>query len=247
MRAAFLPVNLGIWPLIPLVRNQSMQVFIAGSGKLATELLDKLHPNKQFAVSRWSGEPENDARIIVVHAGSGREMGEISSYCQRTSSILVELSTGSAIDGAQTAFPVVLCPNTNILMLKFMCMLERSGSLFAGAQISITESHQSSKTSVPGTAVSMANALGLNPSGIKSVRSTLQQQTDINIPPEHLARHAFHRIQILDGPCAISMETRVYGDSPYADGVQQIIGAIQKLELQNRAYSINEFIENGWI
>lgn len=224
-----------------------MQVFIAGTGKLATELLDKLSPNNEFAVSPWLSEAATKGRVIVVHAGSGREIGSISSFCQRTSSVLVELATGSLLEGTQPSFPIVLCPNTNILMLKFMCMLERSGALFKGSQIRITESHQASKTSVPGTAVSMASALGVAASEIISVRNTSQQARDLNIPQDHLGRHAFHRIEIHDGPCAISMETRVYRDSPYASGVQQIISAIQQRELQSRVYSINEFIENGWV
>lgn len=224
-----------------------MQVFIAGTGKLATELRDHLSSNNECVVAAWPGESVAQGHAIVVHAGSGREIGGISSFCQRTSSVLVELATGSSLEGFHPDFPVVLCPNTNILMLKFMCMLERSGSLFKGSDIRITESHQSSKTSVPGTAVSIATALGIAASEITSVRDSAQQAADLDIPPEHLARHAFHRIEMHDGPCSISMETRVYGDSPYASGVQQIIGAIQHRALQARAYSIQEFIENGWV
>jgi 4-hydroxy-tetrahydrodipicolinate reductase len=43
------------------------------------------------------------------------------------------------------------------------------------------------------------------------------------------------------------METRVYEDSPYASGVQQVLSAIQQMTLQSRVYPINEFIENGWV
>lgn len=224
-----------------------MQVYIAGTGKLATELLHNLNPNNEYAVSPWSGDVAIEGRVIVVHAGSGREISNISSFCGRTASVLLELATGSSLETAKPNFPIVLCPNTNILMLKFMCMLERSGSMFKGSEIHITESHQSSKTSVPGTAVSIASALGVSASEITSVRNSSQQIADFDIPQEHLARHAFHCIQIHDGPCSISMETRVYSDSPYASGVQQIIAAIQPRALQARAYSINEFIENGWI
>lgn len=224
-----------------------MQVFIAGSGKLAAELLYKLNSNNEYTVSPWSAEAPADDRTIVVHAGSGREVNSISNFCVRTSSVLIELATGTSLESLNPNFPLVLCPNTNILMLKFMCMLERSGSLFKGSAIRITESHQASKMSVPGTAVSMANALGVSASEIKSVRNSSQQIDDFGIPQEHLSRHAFHRIQIHDGPCSVDLETRVYGDSPYASGVQQIIAAIQQRELQARAYSINEFIENGWV
>jgi hypothetical protein len=125
--------------------------------------------------------------------------------------------------------------------------LARSGSLFKGREIHITESHQSSKISVPGTAVSMADSLGVCVSEIVSIRNSSQQIVDFDIPQEHLARHAFHRIEIHEGPCSIAMDTRVYGGSPYASGVQQIIAAIQQRALQARVYSIDEFIENGWV
>ncbi|KIF81313.1 dihydrodipicolinate reductase C-terminal domain-containing protein [Noviherbaspirillum autotrophicum] len=224
-----------------------MQVYIAGTGKLSTELLEKLIPLKGLSIARWPGESASNAKSIVVHAGSGREIGSITEFCSRTSSVLVELSTGSSLEGTHSSFPVVLCPNTNILMLKFMCMLERSGAMFTGCEIQITESHQASKTSVPGTAVQMANSLGVVASDITSVRNPAQQAGELAIPNEHLSRHAFHRITIQDGPCTISMETRVYGDSPYASGVQQIIGAVNQRKLESRVYSITEFIENGWV
>ncbi len=224
-----------------------MHVLIAGAGKLATELLDQLAQGSPFNVSPWSGAPDAGARAIVVHAGSGREMGEIERFCRRTSSVLVELATGSSMEGQQPGFPVVLCPNTNILMLKFICMLERAGPLFAGSRISITESHQASKVSVPGSAVAMAHALGVAASGVRSVRSASEQATELGIPTEHLARHAYHRIEIHEGPCTIAMETRVYGESPYASGLRQLIVAIQQRPLQTRVYGVNEFIENGWV
>ena len=224
-----------------------MQVYIAGTGKLATELVDELEPEDGLTISRWPPETDLVAQSVVVHAGSGRELGTITAFCARTSSVLVELSTGSVLEGAQPHFPVVLCPNTNILMLKFMCMLARSGDMFKGCDIQITESHQASKASVPGTAVQIAHLLGVSESAIVSVRDTAQQTSRLNIPHEHLARHAFHRIAIQEGPCAISLETRVYGDSPYASGVQQIIAAIRRRTLQSRTYSITEFIESGWV
>lgn len=228
-------------------KEQSMQVYIAGTGKLATELIEKLSPRNDLFISRWPCESPPHARSIVIHAGSGREIGAIAQFCSSTFSVLLELSTGSSLEGIHPSFPIVLCPNTNILMLKFMCMLEQSGAMFKGCEIQITESHQASKTSLPGTAVQMANALGISESQITSVRNGLQQVSELHIPHEHLARHAFHHINIHDGPCAISMETRVYGDSPYASGVQQIIGAIDQRELQARVYSITEFIKNGWV
>jgi 4-hydroxy-tetrahydrodipicolinate reductase len=224
-----------------------MQVIIVGTGKLATELLNALGANQVCEVVSWADKALAKDNPIVVHAGSGRELKDVVAYCEEKRAPLVELATGSEIALASPAFPVVLCPNTNILMLKFMSMLEKSGHLFSGCSIRLTESHQAQKTSVPGTAVSMAHALGLNADDVHSVRDPDVQKAALQIPDEHLGRHAYHRIVIDDAACSVVMETRVYGSSPYADGVARIVAAVGSNALENRVYQINEFIENGWV
>jgi dihydrodipicolinate reductase len=225
-----------------------MDVFIVGTGKLASELLNNLQLPPDFKVNAWrSGSTPSTTPAMVVHAGSGRELQEVMGFCQRTGSVLIELATGSALEALAPCFPVILCPNTNLLMLKFMAMLSKGGHLFAGYDIEIVESHQAGKTSTPGTAVAMAQSLGLTTQDIVSVRNPDEQSASLQIPEEHLRRHAFHRIRIHDPVCSISMETRVYGASPYATGVSQIIAAANARRLENRIYAINEFIENGWV
>lgn len=157
-----------------------MQVIVVGTGKLATELLGshRLDPSTCHVMAwsehartevqrsddaRRSDARRSDARSIVVHAGSGRELPAAIAFCQATGSPLVELSTGSDLETGSHDFPIVLCPNTNILMLKFMSMLETSGHLFRDCRISVTESHQASKASVPGTAVGIGQSLGTRP------------------------------------------------------------------------------------
>lgn len=224
-----------------------MQVLIVGTGKLAIELLEALGTNPASPVTPWANKGEHTGPAIVVHAGSGRELNAVVAYCQATRSTLVELATGSEAETASQGFPVVLCPNTNILMLKFMQMLEQSGHLFSGYPINLTESHQQQKTSVPGTAVVMAKALGLDSSTVRSVRDPQEQADVLKIPPEHLARHAYHQIVVEDPVCRITLETRVYGASPYADGVARIIAAIRTQALEDRVYTIGEFVERGWV
>lgn len=224
-----------------------MQVLIVGSGKLATELLDQLALGAPLKVCQWSNASRTEGRSVVVHAGSGRELDEVAAYCRKTNSPLVELATGSKLESGSPAFPVVLCPNTNILMLKFMNMLARSGKLFNGYHIDVTESHQAEKRSVPGTAVSVAQALGLSAKDVTSVRDPDEQLSALRIPAEHLSRHAVHAILIEDGACRISLETRVYGASPYADGVSKIVAAVVSRQLESRVYAIDEFVENGWV
>jgi len=230
-----------------------MQVIIAGTGKLATELLAGLKLGPGFELLPWAdvagqAQPGSAApQAIVVHAGSGRELDAIAAFCTATHSPLIELSTGSAIEAAPRAFPVVLCPNTNILMLKFMAMLAQCGPMFSGYQVQLTESHQASKTSVPGTAVDMAQSLGLQAADIVSVRDVAVQRAQLQIPEAALGRHAYHRVQIDDGACSIQLETRVTGDAPYAQGVAQIVAAVAAHDLQDRVYPVMDFIGQGWL
>lgn len=224
-----------------------MQVLIVGAGKLASELRDKLSLSAPFTVRSWSGSPAAQGRSVVVHAGSGRELNDVIAYCRQTNSVLVELATGSKIEVTSATFPVVLCPNTNILMLKFMNMLAKNGRLFDGYRVELTESHQAEKRSTPGTAVAIAQSLGLPAEDVVSVRDREEQLTVLRIPPEHLGRHAMHSILIDDGNCRVVLETRVYGASPYADGVSKIVSAVATRPLENRVYEIDEFVEHGWV
>ncbi|CAM4401876.1 hypothetical protein F901_01104 [Acinetobacter dispersus] len=107
-------------------------VYIIGSGKLANELLKGLDFNQEYKVFAWADRNNNETEIaIVVHAGSGRELNEAVSYCKQTGSTLIELSTDIDYKQDYLDIPVVLCPNTNILMLKFMNMIEKVGKISA--------------------------------------------------------------------------------------------------------------------
>ncbi|MDG5975369.1 hypothetical protein H010_08926 [Hydrogenophaga taeniospiralis CCUG 15921] len=160
---------------------------------------------------------------------------------------MIELSTGTDVVRLAHGVPVVVCPNANLLMLKFMAMLSRSGSWFRHEFIRLTESHQAGKTSVPGTAVAMAASLSLPPQAIVSVRDPGRQSLELGIPAETLGRHAFHRIEIGEGDCRLRLETLVTGGAPYVDGVRRIVEASLSHPLEPRCHDVVEFIEQGWL
>ncbi len=222
-------------------------VIVVGAGKLAKELLSALPSVSSTRVIAWADAATIEGSFIVVHAGSGRELEDVIAYCQKTGSSLVELATGSAIANRQVNFPVVVCPNTNILMLKFLAMLASSGHHFKNYKVRVVESHQADKSSVPGTAVALAKSLGLLNEEIVSVRNPHEQREALGIPPEYLSRHAYHRVEIEDHVGRIVLETRVFGPAPYADGLAQIISAVRSNKLESRHYNVMEFIENGWV
>lgn len=218
-------------------------LLIAGSGKLARELLTGLAPD----AAPWC-DRAGVARVrAVVHAGSGRELQEILRFCREHSVPLIELSTGTGVAHLADGVPVVVCANANLLMLKFMAMLARCGPWFRGESVRLTESHQAGKTSVPGTAVALAASLGLAPQAIASVRGPAQQAGGLGIPGADLGRHAFHRIEIGEGECRLRLETLVTGEAPYAAGVRRIVDAALAHPLEPRCHDVVEFIDKGWL
>jgi len=229
-------------------RGAGVQVLIVGSGKLASELLENLNSSSITKVLPWTQrDSSHEGKRIVVHAGSGREIDEVVSFCSRNHLVLIELSTSDNLDTAKIPFPIIICPNVNILMLRFMAMLQSQGHLFAQYNKTILESHQSTKKSEPGTAISIANSIGMKADQIISVRDPLVQERELGIPSEYLSRHAYHSIRITDGNATILFETKVLGQAPYSFGLAQVIEGIYQRELEPMKYDVLTLIHNGWI
>lgn len=100
-----------------------MQVVLVGSGQLARELREGLRLAPGLERVDWESPARAESASLVVHAGSGRQLPQVMEFCDRTQSTLLELATRSELSERQVGFPVVLCPNTNLLMLKFMRMV----------------------------------------------------------------------------------------------------------------------------
>jgi 4-hydroxy-tetrahydrodipicolinate reductase len=223
-----------------------MKIFVAGSGKLANAIVSAPLSFPACEVLKWEAQTLYE-KAIIVHAGSGRQLKECFEFCARTKSILIELSTGLETETMNPDFPLIICPNTSILVLKTLHMMKLYGSHFENYKISITESHQSTKTTEPGTAYAFANALQFPTDEIKSVRDRDLQQHEMGIPPEYLDKHAYHKIVINDGSDEVTIETKVLGHDSYAKGVRMIVEAILKHSLEDRKYTVLDFIDNNML
>lgn len=208
---------------------EKFAVLVIGRGKLATELLGALQGPAIGRVVPWAErDTAKSERSIVVHAGSGRELPDAALFCLATGSTLFDLATeGSGLPGAPD-FPVIICPNVNTLMLCFMAMVKGAAGYFRGRDIRITESHQASKVTRPGTAIHLAHSLGVPEDAIRSERDPKTQSEKMGIPPEYLDRHAFHEITISDPEVEIRLQTRVLGKSAYASGLARLIELVAK-------------------
>ncbi|MGQ8338980.1 dihydrodipicolinate reductase C-terminal domain-containing protein [Sunxiuqinia sp. A32] len=225
-----------------------MKIVVVGSGKLANAILTSNLSLQSCEIIKWDSVHQSlNEKAIIVHAGSGRQLEECFTFCSRTKSVFIELSTGLGTENTTTDFPLIVCPNTSILVLKALLMLKANAGLFENYDISIIESHQSTKITEAGTAYAFANALKFPPDKIVSIRNPEIQQQNVGIPKEYLDKHAYHKIVIKDGDDEIVIETKVLGHNSYAAGVEKIIKMVLNTNLESKIYTILDLIENNML
>lgn len=225
-----------------------MKILIVGSGKLAKALLEADFSSQPVERMKWDEAVQPViAPAVLVHAGSGRQLKECLDFCNRTKSPLIELSTGLGSEKIIPDFPLIICPNTSILLLKTLHAMKSIAGYFQNITITITESHQSAKTSEPGTAHAFAKILNVPAENIISIRDPEIQMRGLGIPEEYLNKHAFHRIQMADNNDTVTIETKVLGYNSYVEGVKKIIDAVSHHKFENRVYTVLEFIDAGWL
>ena len=217
------------------------KVYVVGHGKLASRIQDHiLEISQQLKstiklVENWDNlsAKENDtSKAVLVHCGSGRQLNDALKYCRTNRIPFIQCSTGITYPDdftSETEFVLIDAPNLSIPIIKFLYLLEEMGPLFREYYVSITESHQKTKTSLPGTAVEMARLLGVDRSQIKSIRDEGIQEKILGIPQEYLKQHALHIIDIQADKCEITLRTEVHGLETYLAGLVRIINNIDCL------------------
>jgi len=218
-------------------------IIIVGNGKLSNSLLNGLPEYiKDCNADLWENNSlYPDDEKVIVHIGSGRQLSEVISFCESTGTPLIQGSTEVKGDYSDAAFTFVDSPNFNLLILKFMHMIKEYGFHFQNNNISITESHQESKKSLPGTAIEFAKSLGVDPGTIITIRDPEVQEKGYNIPREFLHLHAFHEINIGDGSTSINFQTLVKGHDSYITGLAAIINTLENLD--DRYYHIMDLLD----
>jgi len=227
---------------------ERIKIFVVGSGKLANAILTSDLSFQSCDVLKWETHYQTfNEKAIIVHAGSGRQFKECFEFCERTNSVFIELSTGLETEKMAPEFPLIICPNTSILVLKTLNMIKANGRHFENYKISITESHQSTKKTEPGTAYAFANSLKFPPDKIVSIRDPKIQLNKIDIPKEYIDKHAYHKIVIKDGCDEVTIETKVLGHDAYAHGVKKIIEMVLEYSLENKRYTVFDLIDNNML
>ncbi len=128
----------------------------------------------------------------------------------------VELGSVPAVIAPNLAFEVIA------IMEAFQYIAERFPGLMSSYSLTVTESHQSNKRDVSGTAkkaIKELSPLGHEEKGIISIRDR-DAQVEMGIPEEHISGHAYHTYAFTSDKTNtdISIIHNVRGRSIYAEG-----------------------------
>lgn len=129
-----------------------------------------------------------------------------------------------------TTFPVVRAPSLALRVIEFMKTVKFHSETHLkknGLNVSICVSHQLTKKTPPGTALAIAELLGVPPSAIEDLRTT-EAQKAFGVPEEHLERHSYHSVRFGPADCATELTIRINGLREYAEGALIIAVALDK-------------------
>lgn len=217
------------------------KVVIVGNGKLADLFEENFNNYSDLPLVKFSNGIKVDKETVFLHIGSGREYEDTLKLATKNGSLYIQAATEKdyKMDPPNTeSIRFITAPNLDLNIIKLFYLFKSSGALFKGEDISIIESHQSSKESLAGTAIKFCDYLNINRNDLVSIRDP-ENQKSLNI--KNINHHAYHKIQIGDEDSKITIETKMEGALSYVKGAAKIVKAAQKLKKGN--YQIDDLIE----
>ncbi|GJQ14089.1 hypothetical protein GpartN1_g5880.t1 [Galdieria partita] len=130
----------------------------------------------------------------------------------------------------QSNIYAVIAPNMGKQIVALQTILNRMAQNFPGVfqnyRLQVTESHQQTKADTSGTAKEIIQSfvkMGAHfeySEDLRMIRSPVEQQQELKIPPEYLSGHAFHtyRLTSPDKSVEIAFQHNVLGRNIYAQG-----------------------------
>jgi 4-hydroxy-tetrahydrodipicolinate reductase len=229
--------------------NKKLNVVVIGQGKLAQAILSvlpQLDQNKGYinSVQTYDGQPHFFEPAIMVHVGSGRQYHECLALALKERCVFIQAATAKDIPlPPPVAGDIVYihAPNLDLRLIKLFHWLKLGAALFQEDEKTLTESHQATKTSVPGTAYKICDILGLDRANVQSIRDP-DQQRDLQI--HTLEQHAFHQLIIGNRDSSIKIETKVEGNASYVQGLYALLQSVMNIPAGN--YEVEELLVQGY-
>ena len=223
-----------------------MHLIIAGRGGLA-KVITTACQDLSVSHASFDATAASVPESVAVHCSkTGTILPDVLRFCEERGIPLIQASTGMQLP-AKVNTVVVDAPNLDLPIVSLFGwvrgMHQKFESISGFQEADMAESHQESKTSVPGTAVTFADAVGLSKETIRSIRApALQRQ--LGVPEDHLRRHAYHWITWSYPNLEVEIRTRVHGLWPYAMGAIHIARNLlaTPYAFEKRVYSVTGLI-----
>lgn len=235
-----------ILPIREMRKMKQAQIIVAGHGDMAQVLTDLCQEDSSrefFEFTEGMTCPDLQD-VVAVHFGSGRQLPALLDWCQSHDVPLIQGSTGQTLPDGVTV-PVVDAPNLSLPIIKLLSqVLPVLQEAFGDMDVTITETHQETKKSVPGTAKVMAGAFGVAEENIVSVRQPAIQR-QMGVPEESLDGHGYHWINFQGQGVNITLNVKVNGRRTYAEGALAIADALvqERSKLEARVCKVTDILE----
>lgn len=217
------------------------KLVLVGNGKLAEAIEKDFDKYSNIPVKKYKTDLEVDENTIFIHIGSGRQYKESLKCAIAKGASYIQAATEKDVKmdaPGDTNIKYISAENLDIKIIKLFFWFKSAKELFKNENISIIESHQEEKTSLPGTALKFCEYLNIPKEDLISVRDP-EKQRKLNI--NNLEHHAYHKIVIGDKDSTISIETKVDGAQSYVKGLAQIVNCLPNID--NGNYEIDDLIK----
>jgi hypothetical protein len=239
-----------------MTEDKRVVLLVCGNGALANAIL-ALDDGKSIFTLKFSTESgvlKNtgtwEGNIVAVHCGTGRQLSDLLTFCEKVEVPLIQASTGQVLP-SMIKIPIIDAPNldpTTIAFLKALPGLLKEMTRDPAVSIAggyTIESHKPEKKSPPGTTLMMAKLAGLPSTSVESVR-TPGIQLALGISRRHFGQHSINRITLeFSSGALFTQEIRIEGIEPYAKGAvilaQRILERKAQIGLAPILYKMTEF------
>lgn len=194
------------------------RLLIAGRGNLA-HAIAKQCAKEKIPHSFWEDKTEGKY-LVVLYCGSNRLFKTVSSFCTKTKTAMMLLST-DVPSPKNPSYPLFLLPNTSQEVQQFIKSVCDFASKTKYSSVSIIESHQRTKKDISGTARLIAKTIGASSKIITSIRDT-KTQLKLGVPKKYLEGHAYHQITFHHDGVTTTFTALVLGRETYAKGAIEI-------------------------
>jgi 4-hydroxy-tetrahydrodipicolinate reductase len=226
---------------------------VVGQGNMAGLIHRKCQENSvgYTLVKELPFPDETPENSVVFHVGSGRLFDQTLEFCQKHSVPIIQASSSGVTlpptDHVKVA--IIDSPNLGLAIAAHLLAFEQLlGPMMQTLDVkaTVTESHQSTKTSAPITAQKFAASLGCPPEGVVSIRNRELQKDVLKVPDEYLDGHAYHFIEMEACGIKISTAIKIHGRDPYFYGGLAVGRKLVQLkecnELMPGIQSVSEFM-----